>query len=457
MAGERILIVDDDKIYRELLKELLQDEYEIQASSSGVEALRKLEKSVFDLVLTDLKMPKIHGIELIKRIKEMIPYPPEIVVITAHGEIKTAVEAIQLGAYSYLEKATDTDVIELEVKQALERGRLVKHNKYLQEELERAHFKEIIGKSEKMQEVYALIDAVAPKNTTVLILGETGTGKELVARAIHKNGPRRDKMFVAINCAALSENLLESELFGHEKGAYTGAYSREIGRFEYANGGTIFLDEVVEMDMSSQVRLLRVLQEGEFQRVGSNETLKTDARVIAATNVKLEEAIKEGKLRVDLYYRLNVVAIDMPPLRERKDDIPLLASHFLNRYGPDKSVSSEAMNIFRKYDWPGNVRELENIIERACVLCKSEEITLDYLPDNLSNGHARRRPYVGGDKSLEKVEVEHIDAVLTENSWNISRSAEILGIDRTTLYNKIKKYGLRQNYRFASSPRYERN
>jgi len=444
MAGERILIVDDYKIHRELLKELLQDEYDIQAASSGTEALRKLAKGVFDLVLTDLRMPTMDGIELIRHIKEMIPYPPEIVVITAHGEIPTAVKAIRLGAYSYLEKTTDTDVIELEVKQALERGRLVRHNKYLQEELERAHFKEIIGKSEKMQKVYELIDAVAPKDTTVMITGATGTGKELVARAIHKNSPRRDNIFVDVNCAALSENLLESELFGHERGAYTGAYRREMGRFEYADGGTIFLDEVAEMDMLTQVKLLRVLQEGEFQRVGSNETLKTDARVIAATNVKLEEAIEQRKLRSDLYYRLNVVAINMPPLSERKGDIPLLVSHFLNRYGPDKRVSSEAMNVFRKYQWPGNVRELENIIERACVLCKSEEITLDYLPDNLSNGNPRRLPYVGGDKSLEKVEVEHIDTVLAANRWNISRSAEILGIDRTTLYNKIKKYKLRQ-------------
>jgi len=444
MAGEQILIVDDLKLQREFLKELLHDKYQVQIASSGSEALRKLEKKAFDLVLTDLRMPNMDGIGLIERIKEAVPEPPEIIVITAHGEIDTAVQAVRLGAYSYLEKTADTDVIELEVEQALERAKLLKHNKYLQEELERTHFKEIIGKSEKMQEVYELIEAVAPKDTTILIVGETGTGKELVARAIHKHSSRKDKMFVAINCAALSENLLESELFGHEKGAYTGAYRREMGRFEYANGGTIFLDEVAEIDMPTQVKLLRVLQEGEFQRVGSNENMRTDARVIAATNVKLEEAIKDGKLRRDLYYRLNVVAIAIPPLRERKEDITLLVSHFLNKYGPDKKISSEAMNAFKKYDWPGNVRELENIIERACVLCKLNEITLDYLPDNLFNGKSRKRPYIGGEKSLNSVEAEHIGAVLLENSWNISRSADTLGIDRTTLYNKIKKYRLNQ-------------
>ena len=445
MAGEQILVVDDLKLQREFLKELLHDKYKIQLAASGAEALRKLEKTAFDLVLTDLRMPKMDGIGLIEHIKKITSDPPEIIVITAHGEIETAVEAVRLGAYSYLEKTTDTDVIELEVEQALERSRLVKHNKYLQEELERTYFKEIIGRSGKMQEVYELIEMVAPKDTTVMIVGETGTGKELVARAIHKHSTRKDKMFVPINCAALSENLLESELFGHEKGAYTGAYRREIGRFEYADGGTIFLDEVAEIDMPTQVKLLRVLQEGEFQRVGNNETIRTDTRVIAATNVKLEEAIKDGKLREDLYYRLNVVAINVPPLKERKEDIELLVSYFLDRYGPDKRVSPAAVNAFRKYDWPGNVRELENIIERACVLCKADEITLDYLPDNLSNnGKSRRRSYIGGDKSLDSVEAEHIDAVLLENSWNISRSAETLGIDRTTLYNKIKRYGLNQ-------------
>ncbi len=445
MSEERILVVDDEKLMREYLKELLEPEYRVDTAASALDALKMLRDEVYDLVITDLRMPKMDGIELLKHVNDISP-GTQVIVLTAYGSVESAVEAMKLGAYDYIGKPIQSpDEMELKIRRAIERGKLIRENLYLRRELEKKLKYDIVGKSPKMQEVFEKIAAVAKSDITVLITGETGTGKELVARAIHENSHRKDGMFVPVNCGAIPENLLESELFGHEKGAFTGAYRREIGSFEMANGGTIFLDEIGEMSPHLQVKLLRVLQNGEFQRVGSPKVLKTDARVIAATNADLQKAVEEGRFRQDLYYRLNVVNIKLPPLRERREDIPLLVHHFLNKYGPDKEVAPETMKMLLSYDWPGNVRELENVIESGCVLSKTNLITPDDLPDYLREASKRKhRLPSDGDMSLAAVEREHIKYVLDQNGWNITRSAEILGIDRVTLYNKIKKYGLKK-------------
>lgn len=445
MAEERILVIDDEKLMREYLKELLEPEYRVDTASSALEAVKMLRDEVYDLVITDLRMPKMDGIELLKQANEISP-GTQVIVMTAYGSVESAVEAMKLGAYDYIEKPIQSlDQIELKVKRALERGKLIRENLYLRRELEKTLRYNIVGKSPKMQEVFNKIAAVAKSDVTVLITGETGTGKELVARAIHENSHRKDGMFVPVNCGAIPENLLESELFGHEKGAFTGAYKREIGSFELANGGTIFLDEIGEMPPHLQVKLLRVLQNGEFQRVGSPNPLKTDARVIAATNTDLQKSVEEGRFRQDLYYRLNVVNIKLPPLRERKEDIPLLIQHFLQKYGPDKEIAPETMKILLSYEWPGNVRELENVIESGCVLTKTNIIRPEDLPEYLIEASRRRRRLPpDGDLSLAAMEREHIKYVLDQNNWNITRSAEMLGIDRVTLYNKIKRYGIKK-------------
>ena len=445
MAGERILVVDDEKLMREYLREQFEQKYKVDTASNGKEALRMIEEEVYDLVFVDLRLPGMDGIELIRRINELSP-GTQTIVITAYGSVESAVEAMKLGAFDYIQKPIQSpEELELKVERAIERGKLLRENLYLRRELKKAVSFNMVGKSPKMEEVFEKIAAVAKTDVTVLITGETGTGKELVARAIHENSHRKEGMFVAVNCGALPENLLESELFGHEKGAFTGAYKREIGRFELANGGTIFLDEIGELPLHLQVKLLRVLETGEFQRVGSPRTLKTDARVIAATNTDLEKAVEEGRFRKDLYYRLNVVQIKLPPLRERREDIPLLVQHFLEKYGPDKEIAPETMKILLSYDWPGNVRELENVIESSCVLCRTNVITPDDLPEYLrEKARPRRRLPPDGDMTLAAVEREHIKFVLEQNNWNITRSAEILGIDRVTLYNKIKKYGLKR-------------
>jgi len=394
------------------------------------------------IVIADLVMSGMDGIELMKKAKEIQPNI-QVIIITAYASIPTAIAAMKEGAYDYIEKPFSLERAELLVQKLAEHEELVKENISLRQKLEdRYRFENIIAKSSKMERVIELIKVVAKSNATVLITGESGTGKELVARAIHSQSHRRSKPFIAVSCAALPESLLESELFGHEKGSFTGAYAQKKGKFEFANGGTLFLDEVGEMSANIQVHLLRVLEGKEFSRVGGNELIKVDVRVVSATNKDLRKAIASREFREDLYYRLNVVTIELPPLRERKEDIPLLAQYFLNKFALENKkkitdFSSEATEFMLSYDWPGNVRELENAIERAVILAKDSLITIADLPhENMSLAHSAP---IG--KNIKEVEKNHILNVLRETEGNYSEAARILGITRMTLYSKVREYG----------------
>ena len=442
----KILIVDDEKIVRESLFHWFEEEgYIVDIAESGEEALKKYEKGKYDLFLLDMKMPGMSGLELLKKIKESDP-DSIVILITAFASVPTAITALKDGAYDYVTKPVDPDELAHLVKKALEQRALKFENEQLKEKLEEIIKPDnLIGESRQMKKIYDLVQTVAPTDTTVMIRGESGTGKELVAKAIHINSRRKYFPIVTVNCGALAESLLESELFGHEKGAFTGAHFKRKGKFEMADGGTIFLDEVGSVSQKMQVELLRVIETKQFSRVGGNQLIQSDFRVIAATNEPLEELVKDGKFREDLYYRLNVFSLVVPPLRERRQDIPLLAHYFLNRFTtsmnkPIKDISKEATDFIVKYDWPGNVRELENAIERAVVVGKNSSIKVDDLPFHLSAVDED-----SGDKSLSAFEKKHILKILNENNWNISRSAHILEIDRVTLYNKINKYGLRQS------------
>jgi len=443
MKKVKILVVDDEAIIRESLSDWLKDSgYQVFTAENGHKALEVIKKEKPGIMIADLVMPGIDGIELMKRAKAQQP-KIEVVIITAYASIPTAITAMKEGAYDYIEKPFCPERAELLIKKLAEHQELLEENVSLRQKLEdRYHFEDIIAKSSKMQRVIEVIKVVAKSNATVLITGDSGTGKELVARAIHSQSHRRNKPFVAVSCAALPESLLESELFGHEKGSFTGAYTQKKGKFEFANGGTIFLDEVGEMSANIQVHLLRVLEEKEFTRVGGNEPIRVDVRVISATNKDLRKAIEKQEFREDLYYRLNVVNIELPPLRERKEDIPLLAEHFLNKFATENrkevtGFSPDAMEFLLYYDWSGNVRELENAIERAVILAKNSLITITDLPqENL--------PLVGLasiGKNLKEVEKSHLLNVLCETGGNYSEAARILGISRMTLYNKAKEYG----------------
>ncbi len=439
----KILIVDDEVSVRDSLQNWLKDiGYQVITASNGNEALHMTQKEKPDIVIADLVLPGMDGIELTKRIKELSPDIP-VIIITAYGSITTAIAAIKEGAYDYIEKPFCPERVELLVQKLVEHRRLIKENVSLRQKLEdRYRFENIIAKSDQMQRIFEIVKIVAKSNATVLITGESGTGKELIARAIHNLSPRRDKPFVAVSCAALPETLLESELFGHEKGSFTGAITQKKGKFEYANKGTLFLDEIGEISLNTQVHLLRVIEEKEFTRVGGNEPIKVDVRIISATNKDLKKAVTQGQFREDLYYRLNVVTIDLPPLRERKEDIPLLAEHFLKKFSLENQkqiagFSPEAKEFLLKYDWPGNVRELENAIERAVILAKDNLITLaDLAYQNLP------LTPIGSNKSLKEIEKNHIWNVLNETKGNFSQAAKILGISRMTLYNKVKQYNL---------------
>ena len=440
----KILVVDDEAIVRESLRDWLSDAgYQVLTAENGPKALAIIETERVGIVITDLVMPGMDGIELMKRAKENQPNI-EVIIITAYGSIPTAIAAMKEGAYDYIEKPFCPERAELLVKKLAEHQELLEENLSLRQRLEDHYrFENIIAKSSKMQRVIEVIKVVAKSNATVLITGESGTGKELVARAIHSQSHRQGKPFVAVSCAALPESLLESELFGHEKGSFTGAYAQKKGKFEFANRGTLFLDEVGEMSANIQVHLLRVLEEKEFTRVGGNEPIKVDVRVISATNKDLKRAIATGEFREDLYYRLNVVTIELPPLRERKEDVPLLAQHFLNKFALENQkeitgFSPEATEFLLGYDWPGNVRELENAIERAVILAKDSLITVADLPqENISL--ARSAPT---GKSLKELEKDHLLNILNETGGNYSETARILGITRMTLYNKAREYGL---------------
>ncbi len=443
MKKVKILVVDDEAIVRESLHDWLTDAgYQVLTAENGPKALEIIGRERLRIVIADLVMPGMDGIELMKKAKEIQPNI-EVIIITAYGSVPTAIAAMKEGAYDYIEKPFCPERAELLVRKLAEHQELVEENLSLRQRLEdRYRFENIIAKSSKMQRVIEVIKVVAKSNATILITGESGTGKELVARAIQSQSHRRSKPFVAVSCAALPESLLESELFGHEKGSFTGAYAQKKGKFEFANGGTLFLDEVGEMSANIQVHLLRVLEEKEFTRVGGNESIRVDVRVISATNKDLRRAIEKQEFREDLYYRLNVVTIELPPLRERKEDVPLLAEHFLHKFAQENhkeitGFSHEAAEFLLDYDWPGNVRELENVIERAIILAKGGLVTIADLPhENLS---LTRSALTG--KNLKEVEKSHIFNVLSETGGNYSEAARILGITRMTLYNKAREYG----------------
>jgi len=445
MSGAKILVVDDELIVRESLGGWLErDGHTVDKAASGEESLEKFEKTRYDIILLDIKMEGMSGLEVLKRVKEIDP-DVSVVMITAYGSIPSAIEAMKSGAYEYLLKPFDPDELMVLIEKIRKHQAERRETQFLREQYkERTRFENMIGQSIALQGVFDLIESVAPTDSTVLINGETGTGKGLAARAIHTKSRRGQGPFVVVNCGAFPEHLLESELFGYQKGAFTDAKITKKGRLELAHGGTLFLDEVGEISTRMQIDLLRVLEDHIFYRVGGTQPIEADFRVIAATNKDLERAIKEGTFREDLYYRLNVISFTMPPLREHKEDIPLLAEYFLHRFAqetnkPVNQVGREALDEMMLYDWPGNVRELGNAVERAVVVGKGPRI----LPQDLP---IFRPEYVSSAprRTLREVEIGHLESVLKETRWSVSKSAEILGIDRSTLYDKIKRYDLRK-------------
>ena len=448
-----ILVIDDKESMRQMLAKTLESEgFEVDTARDGERGLDKAKEKRFDLILTDLKLPKMDGLEVLSSIKDLDP-EVAVIVMTAYGTIETAVQAIKQGAFDFLTKPFDVDHLHVLIQRALENRRLLAENILLREEL--AHnlgFTEIIGKSEKMKEVTRLVKKVAYSDTTVLLLGESGTGKELFARAIHGLSPRKSGPYVAINCAAIPRELLENELFGSERGAYTGAVTRKMGKFEIAEKGTIFLDEIGDLDIALQAKILRVLQEKRFERLGGTKTINIDVRVIAASNFDLKKAIEKKDFREDLYYRLSVFPIPIPPLRERREDIPELADFFIRKYCLEmkkekKALSKEALSLMDKYHWPGNVRELENTIERAIILCEGKKILPEHLAIRLpSNSEIRLREGAGLKEVSQYAQAEAERAmilrVLNQTRGNKRKTAEILKIDYTTLFEKIKKYNI---------------
>jgi len=447
----KILVVDDEESHRIMLRAVLTEEgYRVTEAADGTEAIRAVEKEAFDIILLDIRMTNMDGIEALSEIRKISPLVP-VLIMTAYASVKTAVEALKAGAFDYMTKPLDIEEVKILIEKALEHYHLRAENLTLKERLgDRFDFSRIIGRSGKMKILLDTLAMVAPSDATVLIMGESGTGKEVAANAIHHNSPRAGQPFIKVSCAALPETLLESELFGHEKGAFTGAVSRREGRFQLAHRGTIFLDEVGEMSPAIQTKLLRVLQEKEFEPIGSARTIKVDIRVIAATNKDLAKEVRDGRFREDLYYRLNVVPITMPPLRERKEDIPPLADHFLaifrekNRK-PLKGISGKALDLLVRYDWPGNIRELENSIERAVIMTKEEMITpIDFPPQiQMLSGEEEKGGFaIPYGISLEAMERQLIVKTLAETGGHRTRASEILGINRRTLQNKLKEYGI---------------
>jgi two-component system NtrC family response regulator len=451
---ETILIVDDEKNYLVVLEALLSPEgYEIMTADNARAALRLIEESDLDLILTDMKMPGMNGMELLEHCKRIKPEVP-VIMMTAYGTIEMAVEAMKKHAYDYITKPFQNEELKVTIQKALDNYRLVKENRRLSEALsERHRFSNIIGRSKPMLEIYDLIRKVAHSKASVMITGPSGTGKELIAKAIHYESPRKDRPFISVSCGALTETLLESELFGHEKGAFTGAVALKKGRFELADGGTLFLDEVGEMPAPLQVKLLRVLQEMEFERVGGTKTLKVDVRVLSASNRNLREIVANGLFREDLFYRLNVIHIEVPSLAERPEDIRLLVNHFVEKYRNDLGkqrieLSPEVWKVLYAYPWPGNVRELENVIERAVVLNSGGAIELRDLPPEFSERHKeldidRFIPFDAPlQETLEKIEEKLILRALRLNDNVQSHAADKLGITKSLIQHKIKKYNI---------------
>ncbi len=448
----RILVVDDEVDALDLMEELfVKHGYETYTARNGLEALKVINEREPDILISDMVMPEMDGIKLLDVVRKKYP-DIAVIMITAHGTIETAVEAMKKGAKDYILKPLRLDEILSKVDTISQLKSLQKENEYLREKLyQKYNFNNIIGKNRKMLELFELIKDIAKTNSTVLITGESGTGKELIANAIHFNSDRIKKPFVKVNCAVLAENLLESELFGHVKGAFTGAIRDKLGRFELANGGTIFLDEIGDISPNMQLKLLRVLQEGEFERVGGTETIKVDVRIIAATNRNLEEMMRKGEFRQDLYYRLNVIPLEVPPLRERKDDIPLLVTHFIEKFSKQfnkeiEAIDEDAMKSLQNYTWPGNIRELENLIERAVVLNKTGRLTVKDFPDYVVHQEIGNEIELDEDSTLtdmvDNFEKQLILKALRENNFNKLRTAEKLGIHRSTFMSKLKKYGI---------------
>lgn len=444
MGQVRILIIDDEMVICESLAGWLRrDGYDVSTALSGEEALEILKQKNFDILLLDIQMDGISGIDVLSHVKENYP-DIDVIMITAFGSVSSAVQAMKLHAFDYILKPFDPDELGVLIKKLIDHRAKNQENIFLKEEYEkRCRFESMIGQSKSMQDIFRLIEDIKDSESAVLITGETGSGKGLAAKAIHSNSHAKDGPFVAINCGAIPGHIMESELFGHQKGAFTDAKETRKGRLEMASGGTLFLDEIGEISMRMQIDLLQVLEDKIFYRVGGTQPLSAEFRVIAATNANLEKAIQEKTFRKDLYYRLNIISITMPPLRERKEDIPILAEHFLHQFTQEvnkgvERISRDAMDELMLYEWPGNVRELSNAIERAVVVCKTRMITSGDLPIRTTLKKELENRYF----SLNDVEREHIRKILVQTNWNISQSAVILGIDRSTLYNKIKRYDL---------------
>jgi two-component system, NtrC family, response regulator len=453
---DTILVVDDEINYLTVMETLLGDAgYEVLTAPSALEAIRIAEAADLDLVLTDMKMPKMTGIELLEQLQRLYPDLP-VIIMTAFGTVEKAVSAMKKGAFDYILKPFKNDEILVTIAKALEHRHLILANRMLNQELDKKYgFPNIVGESRVMEEILALVKRVAASRATVLITGESGTGKELIARAIHQCSNRAAKSFISVNCAALTETLLESELFGHERGAFTHAVAMRKGRFELADSGTLFMDEVAEMSQGLQVKLLRVLQEMEFERVGGNRTIKVDVRVVAASNRDLKEEVEAGRFREDLFYRLNVVHLHLPPLRERQEDIPLLAAHFIKKYVQenlrDKTrITPEAVKVLMQYGWPGNIRELENVMERAVILCSNNVISPQDLPGELAPTAAESQVDVDRfiplntplPEALDAIEEQMIRRALEKSGQVQVRAAELLGITKSLLQYKLKKYHL---------------
>lgn len=449
----RILVVDDEDDMLLLYKNILKKDHVIIPVSSGREAIKMISRESVDLVILDIIMPDVNGIEVLKKIKDM-DSTIDFIMVTASKEIKPAVDSLKLGAFDYIVKPFEAEDLLSSVKKALERRQIIRENIYLKQALsERASFGQLIGNSEKMRDVYGIIEKASDSDSTILITGESGTGKEIVAEVIHKKSKRNSMPYIIVNCAAIPENLLESEMFGHERGAFTGAMERHIGKFELANGGTIFLDEIGEMPMAMQAKLLRVLQDGMIERVGGEKTIPVNVRTIAATNLDLRKAIQDKKFREDLYYRLNVIPISLPPLRERAQDIHLFVNYFIDRYNKElnksiKNVTKDAMDALIKYAWPGNIRELENLIERLVTLSRDDHIDTCHIPQEIINPNpaGKEVPAIQEGSFLRAVrdfEKDMVIRALESSNWNQTNAAKLLGIHRTTLISKMEAFGIK--------------
>ncbi|MFH1776962.1 MAG: sigma-54 dependent transcriptional regulator [Candidatus Omnitrophota bacterium] len=455
-----VLVVDDDQSMCFILQEAFKKEkYNVHVVKSGEEALKLASKISFDVITLDIKMPDMDGFEVITKLKQINP-DHVIVIVTAYGAEKVAIEAIQKGAYDYFTKPFDLETLRVVIRRAIEKNRLDLENRTLRDQIKKRYdFKNIIGKSSKMLEVFELMSKLINTDVTVLILGESGTGKELVSRAIHYNSPRRDKPFIKINCAAIPDTLLESELFGHEKGAFTDAAAAKPGKFELAHGGTLFLDEIGDMSAATQSKLLRVLQEKEIERLGGTKPIKVNVRIIVATNKNLTQTVKDGEFREDLYYRINVVSINLPPLRQRREDIPYLIDYFLANFNAEfhrniKNISVDAMELLMKYNWPGNVRELENVLQRAILVADKDTIIKECLPMYLRSmekeSYYQKVEHTDFTQPLNDIvkevvcdiEKQLILQALNKTNWNRTHAAELLKISRKSLFNKIKQYDI---------------